>query len=187
MNISLSLIVVLFASLLAGAGCKKSDKDKAADKPAEKVAPGPAAPAAGCSDKAFKHTNPSFCVDVPDGYDVSAEKKDVTGSTEITLTRKADKEEFVISWGRADLSVEDSIRQNKNTEKNEKMVEQADLPGGGHFAKKVANDETTDNKDFYILQCVVKGTKAYVELFAQNFKTDFIDDAMKTCKAIHVE
>lgn len=181
MNARVSIVFIAFASILTASGCKKSD-DKATNeaKPAEK--------AAGCSDKALKHTNPSFCFDVPAGYAASPEKKGGAGTTSISVARASDKESFTLSWGMTGLTVDSAIRQiKKPATDSEKIVEQGDLPGGGYFTRTVTNDATTSNKDYFTAHVVAKGTKGFVDCDGESSKADFVAEVLKACKALRVD
>jgi hypothetical protein len=181
-NKRLAVSTIAFATIVIASACKKSGDDgKTGDKPAEKAA------APTCTDKALKHTNPNFCVDLPAGYEAQPEKKDVTGSMKIDITRKSDNETFELSWGGRETPAEEAIEQIKHPEDGEKIVEQGEMANGGYLVLTVSNNETTDNKDFYTVYSIARGPKSYVHCFGMNAKKDFIDDVMKVCKALQVD
>jgi hypothetical protein len=164
-----AVATLFFASIVSAFGCEKSG-----DKPGEKAA----AKSGGCSDKAFKHASPNFCLDVPAGYAATPEKKTNTGM-EVNFIR-SDEYGFHVSWGRWKTADEALQAYKSPLEKDEKLVEQVDLPGGGYFRHTTADDDHT-------VVSVVKGKKAFVICFVETKKLDVIAAGVAGCKNIQVD
>lgn len=160
-------------SLLFTAGaCKKGDEKSGT------ASSNAAATTAGCSDKAYKHTNPSFCVDLPAGYAAGAEKKKALG-TEIRF-KKSDSEWIDVTWGRYP-NLAKAIEQIKIPDGEDKVVEQSALPNGGYYML------SADSAGEKYVHVVINGSKGFVDCFAGSSKADDLAIKTKTCKSIHVD
>lgn len=166
-------ITALFAT-----GCKKDEKAEAA--PAAKKVEAKAE--GGCSEKAFKHTNPNFCIDVPDGYAPKPEKTDVGGGVSQAFLR-ADDYGFTLNWNGAGKP-EDVLEYMRTPQDGEAIVEEMELPGG--YAKYTVYKEAGSD-DYYFVAGGVKGAKAFVSCGGQTPKKDVADALMKACKSLRVE
>jgi hypothetical protein len=173
--------VVLVASAACASGCQKS-AEKSAEKSGEKTEQKPAAKA-GCSDKAFKHAGPDFCLEVPEGYAAKPEGTTVPGSDsagkEVRFVR-SDDYGFVVSWGRWKTGDEAVKAYKSPLETDEKIVEEADLPGGGYYRHWT-------NGDWHYVANVVKGAKSHVLCYVETKKLDVIAASVLACKSIHVD
>lgn len=169
------LVAACFAvPLLLGTGaCKKGE-----EKSGEASSNAAAATTAGCTDKAYKHTNPSFCVDLPAGYAAGADTKKAAG-TQVRF-KKSDSEWIDVTWGRY-ANLAKAIEQIKIPDGEDKIVEQSALPNGGYY---MLSADSTGEKYVHV---VINGSKGFVDCFAGSSKADDLAVKTKTCKSIHVD
>jgi hypothetical protein len=182
-------VVVVCAAILGAMGCSKKDDgekkkapepaaDKAPDKPADKPAATP-----GCSEKAYRHKDPDFCLDVPAGFEAKPEEKTSTGF-EVKFDG-GDGEWFSISWGRWPTA-EEAIQAYKSREEGSTLVTESDLPGGGYFTH-YKDPPIEGEPESHTIAAIAKGTKAYVLCFTGTEKPDLVATLVAACKAVHVD
>ena len=176
------LLFAGIARVLGTAACKKTDDGKAASAgKAAEVAKPAATPA--CSEKAYKHTNPDFCLDVPTGFVAKPEEKTGTG-TQVKFDAGND-EWFSISWGRWPTA-EEAIAAYKSRDEGAVLVVESDLPGGGYFTHYI--DPTAEGAPkSHTFAAIAKGTKAYVLCFAGTEQENLVATLVSACKAVRVD
>jgi hypothetical protein len=178
-----SVVVVVCASILGTMGCSnKKDGEKGPEPTADKAPEQPAA-APGCSEKAYKHTNPDFCLDVPAGFEAKPEEKRSTGFN--VKFDAGDDEWFSISWGRWPTA-EEAIEAYKSREEGSILVAESDLAGGGYFTH-YQDPPLEGEPESFTIAAIAKGTKAYVLCFAGTEQKDLVATLVSACKAVRVD